>query len=165
MVKVIEINIGFISEKTNEYPAFKPDGLRFKTSEKTIKLKTDHSYKIVIKTQPVIDFNFLDIDGIRIVLHPVQPAGSGEYTCTWNTTGIPITNNNNRKDLILILSGSGGSIERTLQTKFYAENDSHGSSGEKLETMIWRCSLDTYGTITVSEEIFKNKRLNVIQTK
>uniref|UniRef100_A0A0K0FNK2 CB1 cannabinoid receptor-interacting protein 1 n=1 Tax=Strongyloides venezuelensis TaxID=75913 RepID=A0A0K0FNK2_STRVS len=162
MTKVIEINLSFKSEKTNEFPAFKPDGFRFKTSEKTIKLKTDHSYKITIKTQPATDFNFLDVDGNRIVLHPMQPAGSGEYTCTWNTSGMPVTTNNNRKDLVLVLSGTGGCIERTFQTKFYAENDTHGSSGEKLETVIWRCSVDTYGTIYVTEEIFKGKSMNMI---
>uniref|UniRef100_A0A0K0ELG5 CB1 cannabinoid receptor-interacting protein 1 n=1 Tax=Strongyloides stercoralis TaxID=6248 RepID=A0A0K0ELG5_STRER len=160
MAKVVEISFSFKSEKTSEYPAFKPDGYRFKTSDKTIKLKSDHSYKIIIKTHPATDFNFLDIDGERIVLHPVHPAGSGEYTCTWNTTGIPITNNNNRKDLNLILSGTGGCIERTFQTKFYTENDSHASSGDKLETIIWKCSVDTYGTIHVTEEVYKNKKNN-----
>uniref|UniRef100_A0A0N4ZBJ2 CB1 cannabinoid receptor-interacting protein 1 n=1 Tax=Parastrongyloides trichosuri TaxID=131310 RepID=A0A0N4ZBJ2_PARTI len=155
MVKLIKIYFSFFAENDNKHPIFKSDGSRFKSSDKTIKFKSDHNYTIFIKSLPILDFKFLNIDGTVIDLNLIKSTNLGEYTATWSTKDIPITKNKTRKDLIIILSSTEGDLNYTLQTKFYDKDDNHHSLlGTELKTIVWECFINDSNEITVYRENF-----------
>lgn len=54
-----------------------------------------------------------------------------------------------------IFQGPSGTLRRAIQTKFYDRDDSHADYGHKLEHLIWKCSVDSIGSITVVDEAMR----------
>ncbi|KAI6213930.1 CB1 cannabinoid receptor-interacting protein 1 [Aphelenchoides besseyi] len=149
----LQINIRITNAETNEKIAFKQDGKRFETSERTLKLCSNAKYKIQLTCQPHADFYNLHFGGSDLELASSSATNSGDYTSFWNTTGIDPTRRGAREDLLFVLTGPSGTLRQNVQTKFYNKEDKNATNGHRLESLIWKCKLDqTTGTISVVEE-------------
>uniref|UniRef100_A0A915ES09 CB1 cannabinoid receptor-interacting protein 1 n=1 Tax=Ditylenchus dipsaci TaxID=166011 RepID=A0A915ES09_9BILA len=81
-----------INLETNEAIAFKQDGQRFGTSQKTLKLYSNLKYKCVFKCKPQVEFHNLHLGGSDLELISEHlHTNPGEYSAIWNTTGIDPT--------------------------------------------------------------------------
>ncbi|PAV75146.1 hypothetical protein WR25_13415 [Diploscapter pachys] len=119
--------------------AFKVDGQRFETSQKTLKFATNNRYKVSVTTKPPVDLCYANLGGCDLQLHSSNPK-SGEYTAEWNTTGC---------------DGPCGIMKRQLQCKFYSKDDSHAYWGHKLSAIQLNCYSDGSGNVNVTEEEIK----------
>ncbi|KAI6189519.1 CB1 cannabinoid receptor-interacting protein 1 [Aphelenchoides bicaudatus] len=146
-----QLNIRISNIDTNQPVAFKQDGKRFETSERTLKFCSNAKYKILLTSQPAADFHNLHFGGSDLELIG-GPPNSGEYSAIWNTTGIDPSKRGARQDLLFVLTGPSGTLRTNIQTKFYENTDSHADYGHKLESLQWRCSVDGSGNISVINE-------------
>uniref|UniRef100_A0A7E4W3E5 CB1 cannabinoid receptor-interacting protein 1 n=1 Tax=Panagrellus redivivus TaxID=6233 RepID=A0A7E4W3E5_PANRE len=143
--------MSFRDADTGDQIAFKHDGGRFETSQRTLKFCSDTKYKISFKCTPAVEFHNLHIAGSDLELRCDGPA-RGEYDSVWNTTGINPTKKGARQDLVVVLKGPGGMLKKTLQSKFYQKAHSHADWGHKLDSLQWTCTVDPTGNIAVTNE-------------
>ncbi|KAI1712382.1 CB1 cannabinoid receptor-interacting protein 1 domain-containing protein [Ditylenchus destructor] len=146
-----QMMISLHNADTNDLIAFKQDGQRFGTSQRTLKLNSNLKYKCLIKTKPLVEFHHMHLGGSDLELVSETVIG-GEYSAIWNTTGIDPTRKGARQDILLILSGPGVSLRKKIQTKFYNPGNGHAEWGHKLDSLIWQCDIDPTGAITVTDE-------------
>ncbi|KAL3118658.1 hypothetical protein niasHT_006486 [Heterodera trifolii] len=144
-----------ISDAENGTPImFKQDGNRFTTSQRTLKLHSNCKYRVSVQCTPPQDFLSLHIGGsdLELVTEGAHSSSAGEYTAMWNTTGIDPSRKGIRQDILFVISGPGKTLNRKLQTKFYAREDSHAGMGHRVEAMCWTCELDPTGQVLVVDE-------------
>lgn len=137
--------------ETNEQIWYKQDGSRFGGSQLTLKFATNSMYKIYVKTKPAQNFTTLNIANNELKLIPIQ-GGAGEYAAAWNTADKLPTKKGTRQDVDFVLSGMDKLLNKKLQVKFYAHNDSHAGWGQKLDQITWQCAFNELGNVTIIEE-------------
>uniref|UniRef100_A0AC35UBT1 CB1 cannabinoid receptor-interacting protein 1 n=1 Tax=Rhabditophanes sp. KR3021 TaxID=114890 RepID=A0AC35UBT1_9BILA len=101
-------------------------------------------------------FSHLHVGGSDMALHSNEPNRMGDYMAVWNTAGFEVTPNNSRYDLHITIQGPDGNMTHLMQAKFYSVSDSHATTGDKIEKIQWKCSVDENRTITVNDEIIKS---------
>ncbi|VDO40161.1 unnamed protein product [Onchocerca flexuosa] len=159
-----ELQFNIRKYDTGEPITFKVDGGRFgKTQERevksdvllrTYKFRSEVIYKIILTTKPATEFHVLHISGSDLELRP-ESIGGGVYSAEWNTTGSDVTLNRKREYITISLQGPGRILQRKLQVKFYRNDNNHADYGDKLEALIWKCSVDNMGNIAVVDETVK----------
>uniref|UniRef100_A0A183CM45 CB1 cannabinoid receptor-interacting protein 1 n=1 Tax=Globodera pallida TaxID=36090 RepID=A0A183CM45_GLOPA len=151
-----KLNISISDAEHGTPIMFKQDGSRFSTSQRTLKLHSNCKYKVSMQCKPQQDFLSLHIGGsdLELVTEPISNC-AGEYTAMWNTTGIDPSRKGIRQDILFVLSGPGKTLNRKLQTKFYARDDGHAGMGHRLEALCWACELDPTGQVLVVDETLR----------
>ncbi|CAJ0929502.1 unnamed protein product, partial [Mesorhabditis belari] len=148
------LDISIRNAENGDPIAFKVDGERFDGGTRTLKFASNARYKIQLTARPPHEFLSLHLAGSDLALLAEDPK-SGQYVAEWNTTGIDATGKGSRHNINLHLQGPGGLLKKQLQTKFYNRDDSHAEWGHKLEKLIWKCSVDDRGNISVNDEEYK----------
>ncbi|KAL7078717.1 hypothetical protein ACQ4LE_002113 [Meloidogyne hapla] len=151
--RTFQLTISFKNiENEGSNVTFKQDGSRFPTSQRTIKLRSNCKYQIVLSSKPAQEFSSLHIAGSDLDLTPEKGQSVGSYSAIWDTVGIEPTRRGGRQDILFVLEGQDKTLTQKLQTKFYGKQDSHGTIGHRLEALVWNCEVNLNGQINVNDE-------------
>ncbi|XP_054713339.1 CB1 cannabinoid receptor-interacting protein 1-like [Uloborus diversus] len=128
-------------DDTNALVFYKQDGQRF-DNDNTIKMKVQTSYKFILafKPQQKINTAFLKGEELEIV-EDEKETGASKYSLKWNSNNVPVTKKNRRFNFPLIMDVQNvGTLELTLQFKFYpADDTSHSAWGKNLHFIEYDC--------------------------